>query len=192
MIGALKSGIWDWTACNLQPAVQIHPQTWVIIGMVVIIATLFLRRARTKRAPAGAEARAGLQGNLHNQRRIEQARDDIEELMVHLEEVSREICGQIDTRFAKLQHAIREADAKLAALRQASCDQPEGPAGADDALDPAHAEICRRGAAGQSAAAIARELGMPVGEVELILSLHRGRPAPTGCDPAPAAHRIDR
>ncbi len=169
---------------------EINPQTWVIFGVVLILATLFLRRARTKRRPASAESRAGLQGRLHNQRRIEQARDDIEELMVHLEEVSREICGQIDTRFAKLQHAIQEADAKLAALRQGA-----GEADLDDGepLDPAHAEICRRAADGQDAVTIARELGMPVGEVELILSLHRGRAMdPPSEETPPAGRRLDR
>ncbi|MFW6154023.1 MAG: hypothetical protein ACOC95_02305 [Planctomycetota bacterium] len=169
---------------------EINPQTWVILGVVVILATLFLRRARTKRKPSDAESRAGLQGRLHNQRRIEQARDDIEELMVHLEEVSREICGQIDTRFAKLQHAIGEADAKLAALKRAAGD----PAGDDaEPLDPVHAEICRRAADGQDAVTIAREVTMPVGEVELILSLHRDREAEPPSDDAPSAgHRFDR
>jgi len=172
----------------------IDPQTWVILGVVMILATLFLWRARTKRTPSNAEARAGLQGRLHNQRRVEQARDDIEELMVHLEEVSREICGQIDTRFAKLQHAIREADAKLAALRRAAPGTTDGDG--DEPIDPAHAEICRRAAAGQDAAMIARELGEPIGEVELILSLHRDRAAeaPPEAAPAtpPAGSRLDR
>ena len=118
------------------------------------------------------------------------ARDDINELMLRLEELSREICGQIDTRFAKLEHAIREADAKLAALRAATeAPTPVDPAGSDAPVDPKHAEVCRRARDGQIALQIAREMDMPVGEVELILSLQRSRQsaAPAVAPPPPAA-----
>jgi len=160
----------------------IHPQTLLLIGVVVILGVLFMRRARTKRSSSDVDARAGAQARMHNSRLASQAREDIGELMVRLEELSREICGQIDTRFAKLEHAINEADAKLAALRGApGAAVPSEPA---VPTDPRHAEVCRRAADGQIALQIAREMDMPVGEVELILSLQRSRQSLAG--PAPS------
>ena len=151
------------------------PQTLVLIGLVLVIGTLFLRRARTRRKGSTVDGRAAAQARVHNSRLATQAREDINELMIRLEELSREICGQIDTRFAKLEHAILEADAILAALRAAS-DAPAAAAAESAApTDPKHVEVCRRAQQGQTELVIARDMGMPIGEVELILSLQRSR-----------------
>lgn len=162
----------------------INPQTALLIGIVLIIGTLFIARSRSRRRDSSVDGRAGAQARMHNSRLASQAREDIDELMIRLEELSREICGQIDTRFAKLEHAITEADAKLAALRAATgtavtmaTPQTTVP---DVSLDPKHAEICRRAQSGQPNLTIAREMDMPIGEVELILSLARSRQNATG------------
>jgi len=163
----------------------IHPQTLIMIGLVLFIGTLFLRRARKRGKSSTVDGRAAAQGRAHNSRLATQAREDISELMVRLEELSREICGQIDTRFAKLEHAIREADAKLAALR-AAADAPTTANSAESAapVDARHAEVCRRTQDGQIALQIAREMDMPIGEVELILSLQRSRQNAASAPPA--------
>ena len=44
-------------------------------------------------------------------------------------------------------------------------------------VDPKHAEIYARIGRGESATDIAREMDMPLGEVELIVSLERSAPA---------------
>ncbi len=178
---------------------SIHPQTLLIMTVVIIIGLLMVHRSRTKGQSSRVDARAGAQAQRHQSRLAGQAREDIAELMVRLDELSREICGQIDTRFAKLEHAIVEADAKLAALEaalnRAGSDSPPTEALPPPA-DPKHAAIYERSQNGQPPPQIAREMGMPVGEIELILSLERSRrgqaaPSPQPEEDAPAATKAN-
>ena len=50
----------------------------------------------------------------------EQLRRDLESLIVELQELSRKISAEIDTRFAKLEAAMRDADRRIAALNRLS------------------------------------------------------------------------
>ena len=154
----------------------LQPQTMLLIGVVLIIASLMWHNAR-RRTRSRADGRASRYTDRHNARLGAQAREDIDELMVRLEELSREICGQIDTRFAKLEHLLKEADEKLAALTPPATD---GSIQADEGsppvpADPQHAEVHELGRQGLAVVDIARRTGKSAGEVELILSLERSR-----------------
>ncbi len=169
----------------------LDPQAILLIGMVLVLGSLLWHRARTRtgRTRAGrtrTETRTSRHAAMHNSRLGTQATEDIQELMVRLEELTREICGQIDTRFAKLEHVIAEAEQKLASLSAALRAPAESPgtelAGSGEARAPAddrHERVCGLASAGRPNVEIARELGMAVGEVELILSLQRSRTANT-------------
>ena len=107
----------------------------------------------------------------------QQLRRDLESLLAELQDLSRKISAQIDTRFAKLEAAIRDADRRIATLNRLSrgVDEPNGtPPPASMPLTNGHHVVYELADAGKTAIEIARELGKTPGEVELILNL-RGR-----------------
>lgn len=113
-------------------------------------------------------------------------------LLVQLEEVSRKINAQVDTRFAKLEAVIRDADARIARLQALQGEgaptevviiqtpDPQSPEKQPPARQHASAaerkqRIYELSDAGNTALTIADALSLPVGEVELILSLRQYR-----------------
>ncbi len=128
-------------------------------------------------------------------------RSDMEKLLVELQELSRKINAQIDTKFAKLESSIQDADRRIAELqRLLGADSPQKNGGAtspsqlditvgDDAdaspsprlhlhpgstsssLDDRKARIYQLADAGKSSIEIAQIVGQTPGEIELILSL---------------------
>jgi hypothetical protein len=129
---------------------------------------------------------------------------DMQSLLVEYEQMIRNMTAQLDTRAAKLETLIKEADEKLAALGKstaagamtaASTEAPielglpsasNGTSAAAIARatdltptprrdptgpDPRHAEVYALADQGLSPPDVARRLGRPNGEVELILAL---------------------
>lgn len=111
---------------------------------------------------------------------------DIEHLMVQLEELSRGINAQIDTKFAKLEQSIADADKRITALRtlldyprsdakssrdvtpqEPRASVPTRSPGADDRFQAIY-ELADQGL---SPVEIGRKLGRRTGEIELILNL---------------------
>lgn len=119
-----------------------------------------------------------------------EARDDVQEVMLELDKLSRHIHGQIDTRLARLEALIRDADQRIAKLSQMR-DAPQATGGVDVRLDreePAVSEKNREGIddrrfshvyrlaeTGLPPAEIAQKVGKTVGEIELMLALRRTR-----------------
>lgn len=167
--------------------------TAIAIGVVTIVYVAFIRpmtRGKTKeKDPAGRAPTDGLA----RQRSVER---EMSSLLVELSEMSRQMTGQLDTRAAKLEALLREADEKIAMLRSLGGGGMAGgnPHGvllegkllesdavmmppAEDAgiaVDPRHTEVYDLADEGRSAQDIARQTGRPRGEIELILAL-RGR-----------------
>ncbi|HPD29889.1 MAG TPA: hypothetical protein PLL20_07840 [Phycisphaerae bacterium] len=119
----------------------------------------------------------------------EQLRRDLESLIAELEQLSRKISAEIDTRFAKLEAAMHDADRRIAALhrltqqqegstaRMPAREESEGAKPASDRPEDRYALIYELTDVGFSPVEIARDLGRTPGEVELILNLrNRGRP----------------
>lgn len=108
----------------------------------------------------------------------ERLRVDLERLAGELEQLSRRLGREVEDHVARLRTAIAEADARVAALRPAPAKPPEPapfaepsrPAeeGPRDAAARRIYELADQGATLQE---IARQLGRPAGEVELILNL---------------------
>jgi hypothetical protein len=114
--------------------------------------------------------------------------------MVELQELSRRIGAEIDTRFAKLEAAMRDADRRIAVLNRLS--GMAGDVGKDVAErnrgDRRHAVIYELADAGFSSVDIARDLGKTPGEVELILNLRKEPANKQLGDPAiPPAKNLD-
>ena len=167
--------------------------SWVAIGIGVftIVYVVFIKpRAGKKTDPL---SRAPAEPSLARQRAVER---DVSTLLVELSEMTRQMTAQIDTRAAKLEALIQEADEKVAMLRSLGHDAAPrgGPQGVlieaklleSDAVpmrpvedsvpsvDPRYAEVYDLADEGQTPQDIARHTGRPRGEVELILAL-RGR-----------------
>ena len=119
---------------------------------------------------------------------------DVEKAMVELEQLARQIYGRIDTRFAKLEMIIRDADeriAKLSRLAHTSAESSAGGSALDVTLelqnpdvrnsrsdlsgDKRHDAIYRMSDGAMSAVDIARDTGKTTGEIELILALRKTR-----------------
>ncbi len=163
-----------------------------LLGLGVVAVALLLgstrwrlRRSRTSVGPTVREQYEALSGQASVTR-------DIEEVMLELDRLSRQIHGRLDTKLAKLEMLLRDADERIDQLSrlqrstegQATLDvtlQPEHP----DALElhpstaadttPAHADIYRLADSGASPLEIARQLGQSTGEIELVLSLRKAK-----------------
>jgi len=104
-------------------------------------------------------------------------RRDLESLIVELQELSRRISAEIDTRFAKLEAAMRDADHRIAVLHRLAregADRQADASGRPDDHEARHAVVYELADAGMSPVDIAKEVGRTPGEVEVILNLRRG------------------
>ena len=171
---------------------------WAILAgtlALILAAVTMLRRHQFRTTSLRDMAREQL-ARLRDQREVQAALDD---LLVQLEEVSRRVAAQVETRYAKLECVIRDADQRIARLEALSRAAPPGPPpAAEPAFQPGLAaaavappvapaapgapaaprserfrRIYEMADAGTSALAIADALQIPLGEVELILGLRR-------------------
>lgn len=98
--------------------------TWgaIAVGVLTIVYVVFVRPLRKKKDPLARPTRdPGAQ--LARQRSVER---DMSNLLVELSEMTRQLTAQLDTRSAKLEVLLREADEKLAALRAEAGGSSEG------------------------------------------------------------------
>lgn len=82
---------------------------------------MYILRRQVNRA---ANARTISNDRIAKLRDQRELRGSMDELLVQLEQMAREINAQVDTRFAKLERAIRDADDRIARLTAASTGQP--------------------------------------------------------------------
>ncbi len=117
-------------------------------------------------------------------------RESTRNLLLDIEEISRTVNGRLGTKIRVLDALLKEADQKIDRLetltgKDAPPAEPQADkaeTGLDEALrqvlNPRHAdekvdEIYRRSDGGEETLAIAKAVGLPRGEVELILSIRR-------------------
>lgn len=194
----------------------VAPSIWwvaIAIGGIYVLYTVFSPFRRKRKDPL---AKGPPTAGLAQQRAVER---QMQNLLVELSEMARQVTAQLDTRSAKLQVLIDDADARLAALRSAvstpTADaaeppmfrpsparrpdadprddeatievpmfrtRPAGPVAADGppaavaaeaagSASPPNEAVYALADRGRGAAEIARELGRPRGEVDLILLL---------------------
>ena len=149
-----------------------------LIGMgALALAYVVLRpMMRRKRDPL---ERNVVQASMAQQRAVER---QMQNLLVDLTEMARQISGQLDTRAARLQALLDQADERIAQLRQLSgaapvdspqaSTTPETSASAPVSIaSPMHAEVYALADEGRGAKEIAARLNRPSGEIELILAL---------------------
>jgi DNA-binding NarL/FixJ family response regulator len=165
---------------------------WVVLGFAAfaLVYITFIRPLRKKGRkdpldkPPGASV-------FSQQRAVER---EMSNLLVELSEMARQMTAQLDTRAAKLELLIKEADDRIATLKRAAAgittvppdeksvepsptfsDPPaDDPPAAPAPPDPRHVAVYELADQGCSIQEIAHELGRPTGEVELILALRAG------------------
>ncbi len=169
----------------------------ILVGVVLLVAIMLRLTYRKQRNP-GPSPSTFAREHLAKIKEEHGMRGDIEELMVQLQELSRDISAQIDTRFTKLEASIQSADERIETLQKLirtaqgrpavdlvadDDDRPQpsepGPAEPTDA-DVMRSRILTLADAGRNPVEIAREIGRTPGEIELILSLERSSEAGSG------------
>jgi hypothetical protein len=110
-------------------------------------------------------------------------RDTLESLMVEVQELTRVCAAQIENRTVKLEKLLAEADARLAEFKTEPSAAPKaGPKLADDlrrapefreSTDPVLTRVLELAEQGKPHASIAREVGLPIGKVDLMIRLNR-------------------
>jgi hypothetical protein len=176
---------------------------WMVIGLAIItILYAVLRPAMRRKDPMSRLNKTKPTSSLAQQRAAER---DMSNLLVELSEMARQITAQLDTRAAKLQSLLEDADARINELKslgattdsvrsdngvpgEADCPFPgprpsspastaasEGSLTEPEPINPRYAEIYTLADDGLTPHEIAQRLGRPNGEIQLILAL---RPRP--------------
>jgi len=176
-------------------------QLAILLG-VIIITSLMLISARRKIRESRNTPRAYSRDLYARLKEEKTAIGNMQEVMLELEQLARQIHGQIDTRYAKLEAVIRDADQRIETLSRLTRTQDDAPVldvtvgiEQNEEHDPAtdnaalpHADVHRLADAGLGVVQIAKETDRNVGEVELILALRKTR---TRTDPLPAQPESD-
>ncbi len=183
----------------IHPLLQAQPPAgytqWIALLVAVAAIAFVLFRGKRKKDPM----QSGPRLSLSQQRSVEQ---QMSNLLVELSEMARQITSQLDSRATKLELLIREADEKIAAMKSMGngAFHPAAPSPAQESFspapdaiepptptstprptthdfppDPRNEQVYAMADQGSTPQEIARQLGRPSGEVQLILAL-RGRP----------------
>ncbi len=167
------------TTASLISTTDSHLYLTVGALCLVMLSVAWWRRCRERRVTI-REVTRGQTAHLREERELRQA---MEALLAQLEDVSRRINAQTDTRIAKLEALLREADARTGgppdstssrdvALKTASVAASRV-APAPERRPQRFARVYELADSGTAPLAIADTLQVPVGEVELILNLRK-------------------
>ncbi|UCE59233.1 MAG: hypothetical protein JSU63_17535 [Phycisphaerales bacterium] len=158
----------------------------VLLAGALICLTLVMRstfrRVRSSRRQPRSTARQ-MYADLQSE---SEAKRDLQQTMLELDQLARQIQGRIDTRFAKLEAVIRDADERIDKLSRlvnmangrSTLDVTVGdnaPASRCPEPNGRHAAIYRLADDGLEPVQIADKVGKTTGEIELILALRKTR-----------------
>ena len=190
---------------------------FALVGVSILLLMLRRMQMRKPKASSPRQAAHNQVADIRDQQRMHTAVDD---MLVQLEEASRRVGADLDTRFMKLEAVIRDADERIARLEELSSGapartdhpKPSAPArpaptvtikgatlpksnGRDAAtaapvttptpakrpvtprseqppgVDARYTSVCQMIDGGATAIETAEKLGLPLGEVELIINL---------------------
>jgi hypothetical protein len=177
----------------------------VIIAVIIVVTVLMLGNVRRKLRQRGPSPSEYAREQISRLKEHHEIKGDMEQLLVELHEAARRLNAQMDTKAARLEALIRDADERIAGLEAASApdattrapaaqvghppaehldvavDDSTSPAAGEERLDPLRHRIFTLAEKGKTPVEIAQDTGVQPGEVELILALHasgrRGRSA---------------
>lgn len=165
-----------------------------LIGIIVAVTFLTLLSISRRRREGGPSPRAyarELTGRMREEKAIQ---TDTAEIMLRLQEVAREINAQLDAKFIRLEKCIGDADQRIERMERSArhaapsptLDVTVGEESPDErpAMEPARKDRARERIhammdRGMPSPDIARAVGRPLGEVELMVALRKTRPIRT-------------
>ncbi|MEZ6243433.1 MAG: hypothetical protein R3B57_10360 [Phycisphaerales bacterium] len=163
------------------------PTLLFVFGMLVLIAVLF-RLLRKNMARPRPDALATPRERIESIRSEAGSRSLVETYSAEAEELTRRLSAILDNKAARLELLIEEADQRLAKLAQSGLGsgvrtrphEPEAHAFRPspppiETMDPTHRRICELADEGLDPVQIAKRLEQPIGQVELVLNLHKRR-----------------
>lgn len=179
----------------------------VMLALAVVCLTIVMlsTRRRIRRSQVSSEGAVSKRYFEMKDRRA--ATRDVEQVMLELDQLSRQIHGRLDTKLVRLEAVIRDADERIAKLsrlarpasRASSLEvtlseehpEPQREATAEpsasavEQCDHRYAAIYELADRGSSPLQIAAEVGKTNGEIELILALRKtGDGSPSVSDTA--------
>lgn len=198
----LTHSVWNRLALAASTARGIGTgQVATIIIAIIGLTVVMLSTRRRARRSQGGPAHQG-HPELEDAALRRETTRDLEEVMLELDELSREIHGRLNTKLLRLESLIRDADRRIKELSRFGEPAPSR-AGLDLTVDdvapgapaviaetkprasvppaaagarPDHQEqIYRLADRGTPHVDIAREVGRTIGEVELVLALRKTR-----------------
>ncbi len=150
----------------------------VLLVLCAIVIMVVLLRRHQFRSTSGRDMAREQIARIRDQHKL---RHSMDELLVQLEEVSRRVGAQVDTKFAKLEKVIRDADDRIARLEHVlgraggePTQQPAKPPPVEP-VDTRFQQVYDLVDAGASPIKAAEQLDLPLGEVELIMNLRKLR-----------------
>ena len=157
---------------------EINATTIFLLGLLLVVGFI-LRGSRKRRSSSRLQpvAQWGKSPEAAEKTRRGPP-DDLARWEVQMHDLARDLSGQLDSKIAILQILIRDAQQQADRLEAALGRSPGHSTArrqmarlSGEGGDRRQAEIYRLSDDGYSSTAIAHEVGVPVGEVELILSL---------------------
>jgi hypothetical protein len=162
-------------------------QQIVLILVIVGVSALLLITTRRRIRQGQNSPKAYAREQISRMRSEQSLMEDFGELMAELEQFSRQMHARLDTKFAKLDAVVRDADQRIDRLERllhraqgeptldVTVDEPQAGATSTPTPedDPRRQAIFRLADAGLTPVQIAQETGQSVGEVELILALQK-------------------
>ncbi|MBN1764163.1 MAG: hypothetical protein JW860_02815 [Sedimentisphaerales bacterium] len=104
------------------PSIWDNPAGILWLVGIVLISFVLMRLAYRRVARSRQKSQRSIQERLDDQRKSHVMYDQLNQLMAALADMSRQINGQIDTRCARLEILIRQADDKIKQLSSLSYD----------------------------------------------------------------------
>ena len=119
------------------PAARDPATTWLVIAVAIlgIVYVTFVRPLRQKKKERDPLQRKATGGGaaLARQRSVER---EMSNLLVELSEMARQMTAQLDTRAAKLELLLKEADEKILLLKRTGINRGKNSAAAGSDSDP--------------------------------------------------------
>ena len=188
----VRHGFISWTTCVLADGGigGVSGTQLAMLGLAVIALTVVVRSTLRRVTRVRSQPRPSARALYSGMEKTGEVTRDVEQVMIELDQLARQIHGRIDTRFAKLEAVIRDADERIDRLSRLvretdgspACDvtldrqDPHAPPEPDPGVsDERYAAVYRLADGGLSATEIASEVGKTAGEVELILALRKVR-----------------
>jgi hypothetical protein len=169
------TGVWmDALPRTLAEGSAVKDNYWIVVAFAMLVASYLIMRPKKRKDPLDRPARF----SPAQERGVER---EMQNLLVELSQMTQKMSAQLDTRSAKLEALLREADGKIALLKAELEIKPmpaPGPRLVTDSIEPEpvdqrYIEIYAMADRGVPVREIAQKLGRPSGEVELILALRQ-------------------